>query len=1447
MTAILLKPDQIVGDRNVTLSSAANKPLVVIDAGVYDVSALAADAQAGEFDVLLLSEESDAITQITAALEQASFSSLHVVSHGTPGSLRLGNAALSLKTLDQHESALAAWATALKGKDILLYGCQVAKGAIGYLFLRQLQQLTGANIAASTERVGRVSDHANWTLETQLGSVQTPIIFSSQLQATYAGSFEPVVDFSLSTDTLVESEGTPFSFIFDLSEPPPEGGTVVRFEAINPDGSNNPQAINQWNLFTLGFTGLAETPVDVSPNLDFSAFEVTIVEQQATIDVPVFNDFQDDSPDPYVWRITPVSGGTVGNDTAEVTIYDTRSEVPTTTPTLPEVSISADIDTLVEDEGTEVTLTVTLSEPPADGALLVDIGTGKPFALGDFDIFPPPPQASSTGGQLVQGFPDNSGFTFAITSQEATITLPVFDDQDRTEDGATTDPDSPLRNDDIGEEQTTFSIAPSDTYTIASGAGEVTLTLRDTNAVNAAPVADDDSYSTDFGTELTIDAAAGVLANDADADGDDLSVTIDAEPSNGSVSLNDDGSFSYTPNDGFSGDDSFDYTISDGNGGSDTATVTVNVGDPANAAPVADDDSYSTDFGTELTVNAANGVLDGDTDADGDDLSAAIDAEPSNGSVSLNDDGSFTYTPDADFTGDDSFTYTVSDGNGGEDTGTVTVTVGGAPDPLVVGLSAEPTDLVEDDGIEGETTTTLTFTLSEAPPEGGVAVTVDSDIQASLAEFDVGAASFSGLQLVGANADSSGFTVNITSQEATITLPVFDDDLNEGLEEITYALQESDDYGIDGSAAAVTFSITDDDEPAVENTPPVASDDSYSTTADTALTVAVGDGVLTNDTDADGDAIVATAVGSPSNGSVELNEDGSFTYTPDAGFVGTDSFTYQAADNEDSSETATVTITVEDGEVPDPVVSFSVTPDTVSEADDTALVLNFSVDGEIPDGGITVNLEGDTAEILQQFLAPDGDGAVQARVTDEGNILYRFDTSFAPGAGLVGGTLDVFSLEDGDPAEDNSDPAAAGTGFLSNFSFTITEANASITLPVSDDLVQEPDQTFTYTLADGEGYVVDPDANSGTFTVIDGITPATSPVVGVTATPETLVESEQTQFTVTFTTEGDIPADGLVVQLQGPPRSIAEFDVNATNPRLPEDETVVEGVVVTGGSIVGTDEVAGSLFLRITDPTATVSVPVFDDGPGEGTENFTFNLIDGENYEVDAAASGFDLTIEEGEGGLVPDIVGTDEGETLIGTDGDNFIQALGGDDTAAGGLGDDIIEGGDGDDVLRGDLNRRSPQNNVMGGDDIIFGGEGNDRIGGKSGNDILSGDAGDDIIFGDDGDDIIMGVTGNDILVGDDFSGGSGSDLFVFGNGDGTDTILDFEVGTDRIGLVEGELAFADLTLTQDGENTLLGVTSTSETLAVLNGVQASSLGESSFAVVPDVSNIEEALALV
>jgi Ca2+-binding RTX toxin-like protein len=190
--------------------------------------------------------------------------------------------------------------------------------------------------------------------------------------------------------------------------------------------------------------------------------------------------------------------------------------------------------------------------------------------------------------------------------------------------------------------------------------------------------------------------------------------------------------------------------------------------------------------------------------------------------------------------------------------------------------------------------------------------------------------------------------------------------------------------------------------------------------------------------------------------------------------------------------------------------------------------------------------------------------------------------------------------------------------------------------------------------------------------------------------------------------------------------------------------------------------------------------------------------------------------------------IGSDFDDVLISNDNGNTLLGRDGNDTLAGGLGDDVIEGGTGDDLLRGELNDRTPQGAIKGGDDLIRGGVGNDLIGGKAGNDRLFGDEGEDRIWGDDGDDLLFGGLDNDILTGDDSSGGQGSDTFVLAIGHGTDTITDFEVGTDLIGLV-GDLTFGQLSVTQIDNATQIAFGD--EVLAVLDRVEVGTLTESSF----------------
>src|SRR5207302_1570691 len=141
-------------------------------------------------------------------------------------------------------------------------------------------------------------------------------------------------------------------------------------------------------------------------------------------------------------------------------------------------------------------------------------------------------------------------------------------------------------------------------------------------------------------------AATGVLANDSDVDGDTLTAAVATNPTHGTLALNANGSFTYTPAANYNGADSFTYTASDGHGGSATATVSLTIA-AVNDPPVATNDSYGTSRNSALSVNAAAGVLANDTDVDGDVLTvSSFDASSVHGgTVVVNANGGFTYTP----------------------------------------------------------------------------------------------------------------------------------------------------------------------------------------------------------------------------------------------------------------------------------------------------------------------------------------------------------------------------------------------------------------------------------------------------------------------------------------------------------------------------------------------------------------------------------------------------------------------------------------------------------------------------------------------------------------------------------------------------------------------------------------------------------------------------------
>jgi hypothetical protein len=233
--------------------------------------------------------------------------------------------------------------------------------------------------------------------------------------------------------------------------------------------------------------------------------------------------------------------------------------------------------------------------------------------------------------------------------------------------------------------------------------GSGSTTIRDI-ALPPSMTTADDAYATPKNTQRIV-PAAGVRANDTGGTGTEV-VT---PPTNGTVTLDADGSFVYQPNTGFTGVDTFQYRLTDGAVLSMVATVSITV---TNDAPTATDDAFLA-TGDQVLNLTAPGVLSNDTDPNSDPLTAVLATTVSHGTLVLNADGSFTYTPTTGYVGPDMFTYNASDGDLLSNVATVTITVA---QPLPTTTTSTSTTST----IFGATTTTTTAFVS---PSGTLPVT----------------------------------------------------------------------------------------------------------------------------------------------------------------------------------------------------------------------------------------------------------------------------------------------------------------------------------------------------------------------------------------------------------------------------------------------------------------------------------------------------------------------------------------------------------------------------------------------------------------------------------------------------------------------------------------------------------------------------------------------------
>ncbi|HCG8481474.1 TPA: tandem-95 repeat protein [Vibrio parahaemolyticus] len=568
------------------------------------------------------------------------------------------------------------------------------------------------------------------------------------------------------------------------------------------------------------------------------------------------------------------------------------------------------------------------------------------------------------------------------------------------------------------------------TFTATDPSGEsVSQTVNFTVAPVADIVADKATVVEDTPTIIK------VLGNDT-FEGDDQVVSLDTNngPANGTVSVNPDGSVTYTPNDNYHGTDSFTYIVTSG-GVSESTTVSVDV-TPVNDVPVAKDDTATTQEDTAVTID----VLPNDTDIDGDTLRIDSASVPSDQGTVEVVDGKLVFTPADNFNGNAEITYTVTDGQL-TDEAKVTVTVNPVNDAPTIKVDA--VESITEDAVNTDTVVaTLTvrdtdtsedqLTVSLENNSNGYFVLVGDEVKLTQAgvdavnndELNLKDLTISASVSDGVNPtanDSDSLIVNRVNDAPTVENAIANQVLSEDFDTYTIDLNEvfkdtdsSLEFSVSGNnsiqisivngvatisptadwngSEALTFTATDPSGESVSQTvnftvAPVVDIEADSTNVveDTPTII----NVLGNDTFEGKDKVVSLdAENGPKNGTVIVNNDGTVTYTPNDNYVGKDTFTYIVTSG-GVSESTTVEVNVT------PVNDAPVAKDDIATTqEDTAVTIDVLPNDSDVDGdklsieSASVPKEQGTVEVVNGKLVftPaenfNGDAEITYTVTD---------------------------------------------------------------------------------------------------------------------------------------------------------------------------------------------------------------------------------------------------------------------------------------------------------------------------------------------------------------------------------------------------------------------------------------------------------------------------------
>jgi VCBS repeat-containing protein len=782
-----------------------------------------------------------------------------------------------------------------------------------------------------------------------------------------------------------------------------------------------------------------------------------------------------------------------------------------------------------------------------------------------------------------------------------------------------------------------------------SNTATVTITV---NSVNDAPVAVADGITVAEGGTATIltGGATSVLANDTDADSDPLTAILVTGPTNGTLTLLADGTFSYAHNGGETTTDSFTYKANDGTANGNITTVSITVS-PVNDAPVAQSDNYSTNEDQTLNVSLGNKILLNDTDAEGNPLTASLVSDPSHGTLTLNPNGTFTYTPNAGYHGTDSFTYKANDGSADSNTATVTITVNSVNDaPVAVA-----------DGItvaEGGTATILT---------GGATSVLANDT----------------------DADSDPLTAILVTGPTNGTLTLLADGTfsyaHNGGETTTDSFTyKVNDGTVDGNTTTVSITVSPVDDA------PVATGDSYIMNENQSLMVTTANGLLLNDTDAEANALTASVVSNPAHGTLTLNPDGSFTYTPGAGYDGTDSFTYKANDGTADSNVATVTITVE------------AVPNHAPVANTDYII--------VAPGGTTTQLVGSPVPTLL-FNDSDADGdpltALQVQAPLHGTLTLNPNGTFSY---IHDGSVDLY---DSFTYKANDGSADSNTATVL---ITVQQPNLYFPVAVNDSIVLDKGGTSA-ALVGGAASVLDNDSDMDPGSTLTAVLAFDAAHGSVTLNPDgtfSYTHNGGPDLTDSFAYQ---VSDGLHLSMP----AVVTIAINPPPPVDPGPTTIADNVVTNFGlgapfqipewMLLYNDVGKDPTHLDVTAVAGAGFIPPVHT-PGTGSDGYvtvTGDFIFGANFTYAATEGG----VTGNTASVTVQTLNLTPG-TISGTGGQDILIDKPGSDTTLNGGGSfgtkgDLIFAGDGDDSIFFHAQASSPIPGIppsTGAGDVVYGG---------------------------------------------------------------------------------------------------------------------------------------------